>query len=307
VAEEPRDVERWFWELRFRCMFLEAHASDFESLVQRIMELRFPDEYIPVKAAGQDGDWKNDGLLTVQRRLLQVYAPEGFDKKKTLAKIAEDYAGAVDKWGDRFDTWTFVNNSVPGLPPYAVDKLLELSDSDDRINCEQWSYPKLRQLVFELDRNDLASLLGPPVSRIDILSVEVADVIPILRAIETTTPAGLDKVRPVPPDKLDENGLSEDAAALLLLGMRRADEVQRYFAGQTQRPNFRDDLGARFHEQYVILRDMGLDADGVLAAMVEWVAGPVLEPVQQAAALAVVAYFFEQCDIYERPSGMDHP
>lgn len=263
------------------------------------MRLRFPDEYISVKPAGLEGDWKNDGLLTDQRRLLQAYAPEGFDKRKTLAKINADFSGAVEAWGDLFDTWTFVTNSDRGLPPYAVARLQELSDGDGRHECEAWDYGHLRKLVFELDDEGLTELLGAAVTAAEMLAVEVQDVIPMLRAIEATPAAALTEVSPVPPDKLDANGLTEDAEMLLLWGMRRAPEVQAYFDRQTMRPLFRDDLGARFTSQYRSLRDADVTPDEILAALVEWVAGPVLAPGQQAAALAVVAFFFEQCDIFE--------
>ena len=298
-------VERAWWGLRFQIRFLKATGDDFEDLVRDLMRLRFPDEYISVKPAGREGDWKNDGLLTDQRRLLQAYAPEGFDKRKTLAKIDADFSGAVEAWGDLFDTWTFVTNSPRGLPPYAVARLQELSDGDGPHECEPWDYGQLRKLAFELDDEGLTELLGAAVTAAELLAVEVQDVIPMLRAIEAAPATALADVSPVPPNKLDANGLTEDAAILLLLGMRRAPEVQAYFDGQPMRPLFRDDLGARFTVQYCFLRDAGVAPDEILAALVEWVAGPALAPAQQAAALAVVAFFFEQCDIFEDATKMN--
>ncbi|MCQ3814879.1 MAG: hypothetical protein KTU85_10765 [Acidimicrobiia bacterium] len=292
-------VERAWWGLRFQVRFLKETGDGFEDFIRDIMRLRFPDEYTSVKPAGREGDWKNDGLLTNQRRLLQVYAPEGFDKRKTLAKINADYSGAVDAWGDLFDTWTFVTNSDPGLPPYAVARLQELSDGDGPHKCEAWDYGQLRRLAFELDDEGLTELLGAAVTITELLAVEVRDVIPMLRAIEVAPAVALADVSPVPPDKLDANGLTEDAELLLLSGMRRAPAVQTYFDGQPMRPLFRDDLGTRFSSKYQSLRDADAAPDEILAALVEWVAGPALMPVQQAAALAVVAFFFEQCDIFE--------
>lgn len=296
-------VERAFWGLKFKVQFMEATGNEFQALVQKILELRFPDEFVAVKPAGSEGDWKNDGFLADQRRMLQVYAPEGWDKKKTLAKIDEDYFGAAKSWPGFFDTWTFAHNDMKGIPPYVLDRLGELTQLEDYPHtCDQWGFAKFRDLVFEMDDDRLVELLGPPITLAQVLAVEVHDVIPMLRALEDAPPAPLSAVRPVPANKLEENGLSDDAEHLLLSGMRRSDEVARYFESQTMRPTFRDDLGARFTAQYVKLRDAGLEPDEIVLALVEWIAGPALSTATQAAALAVVAFFFEQCDIFEDPS-----
>jgi hypothetical protein len=296
-------VERSFWNLKFEATFVQMNAADFQKFVQRIMELRFPDEFVAVKPAGRDGDWKNDGLLTEQRRILQIYAPEGWDKPKALKKIDADFSGAASKWGDLFDTWTFVHNDPAGAPPYVVSRLSEHTQSKAFPHkCETWAFGTLRKFAFELDDTGLAALLGPAITLSQVLDVEAADLAPLLRSIEAIEPALLATVRPVPPEKLDRNGLSEDAALLLLTGMRRSDEVDRYFSEQVQRPWLRDDLAARFSKKYQSLKNSGVEPDEIVMALVEWAAGPILAPKGQAAALAVVAFFFEQCDIFEDPS-----
>ena len=168
--------------------------------------------------------------------------------------------------------------------------------------CDEWGYAKLRSLAFELNEDQLTDLLGPPVYQSDILSTEIQDIIPLLRRIEISEPAPLDRVRPVPPDKLEKNYLSEDAADLLRAGMRRADEVAEYFDTQIMRPMFRDDLAERFKLKYEQLKYAALDPDTILSELINWLTGTNRVPRPQAAALAIVAYFFEQCDIFENPS-----
>ena len=92
---EAQDVERTFWGLQFKIKFLEATGNEFQTFVQRILELRFPDEFKAVRPAGREGDWKSDGLMTQQRRILQIHAPESWNKARTLKKIHEDFWGAV--------------------------------------------------------------------------------------------------------------------------------------------------------------------------------------------------------------------
>lgn len=291
-----------WWGLKFKVEFMEARGSVFEQLVKRILELRFPDDFTPVKPSGSEGDWKCDGLLRSQRRFLQIHGPGRFEKRRLLNKITEDYEGAARQWPGVFDFWTFVHNGRDGLPAYAIDKLNELSaSSGGQHMCEEWGYPKLRQLVFDLHDGQLTDLLGPPVSRHQVLSTEVDDIIPLLRSIEVTQPASLERVRPVPSDKLEKNYLSGAAASFLRLGMRRADAVAAYFTGQTMQPTLRDDLAAHFTRQYRSLKDDAIDPDGILFALIDWLTGTTRRPGEEAAALAVIAYFFEQCDIYDNP------
>jgi hypothetical protein len=292
-------VERAWWGQLFRVAFLESKGTSFQTLVRKLLALRFPSEYVSVKPAGRDGDWKNDGLLRVRRQLLQVYAPERFDKTKTLKKIADDFSGAVANWSDLFDQWILVHNSEEGLPPYATKDLETRTADHGRISCDQWTYPHLRTFTFELDNADLRELLGHPMQLKDFLDVEVQDVVPIVKAIEDLPPAPLQHIRPVPPDKLQLNGLSSDAEHLLLHGMYRADAVAKYFDGQTQRVTFRDDLGARFKGKYVDLRNSGLEPDLILDGLLAWIIGPIPSSRERAAGLAVIAFFFEQCDIFE--------
>ncbi len=287
----------------FKVRFLESYGTAFQQFVSKILELRFPDDFTPVRPAGPEGDWKCDGLLKSQRRFLQAYGPQNFTKRQVLNKINEDYMGAVQLWHNTFDTWTFVHNRRDGLPPYAIARLQELSDDPSDVHeCDEWGYAKLRSLTFELNEDQLTDLLGLPVYQSDILSTEIRDIIPLLRRIEISEPAPLDKVRPVPSDKLERNYLSEDAGDLLRAGMRRADEVAAYFAMQTMRPMFRDDLAERFKLKYEQLKSAELDPDAILSELINWLTGTNREPTPQAAALAIIAYFFEQCDIFEDPS-----
>lgn len=302
---EAQDVERTFWGLQFRIKFLEATGNEFQTFVQRILELRFPDEFKVVRPSGPEGDWKSDGLLTKQRRILQIYAPESWNKARTLKKINDDFWGAVHKWRDAFDIWTFIHNDVKGAPPYVDERLQELSNSNDSEHtCERWDYAKLREFVFQLSNERLTELLGLPLTRDDFISVEVKDVAPLLRAIEDTTPAPSVEIHAVSPSKLRHNELSSYLEHSIKWGMVRSHEVKKYFENQQMRPMFRDDLGARFKAQYTSLRDSGRQPDMIVTDLMTWIAGPSysMKLSDQAAALVVIAFFFEECDIFEDPS-----
>ena len=296
----PDHISRAWWRLRFEVEFRRSKGQGFEDLVQRILEHRFPDEYKPVKAAGSIGDKKCDGLLTEQRLLVACYGPEGGNKDKATAKIASDFGGAQQHWADDFDTWAFAHNDTAGAPPYVHESLKAITNSADHSKvAEEWGYARLRDLVFELTHEQLTELLGPPVTLADILSVEIADIAPLLKAVEDATANPLAEVEPVPVDKLERNDFSEWAIELLQLGRRRSPAVGTYFENLKTRPLFRDDLGTRFTARYVGLRDDGRTPDEILGALIEWVAGSAPHPKTHGAALTVIAYFLDQCDIYE--------
>lgn len=301
-------IARSWWRLRFEVEFRRSGGQGFEDLVQKILEQRFPDEYTPVKAAGSIGDKKCDGLLTAQRRLIACYGPEGWNKRKATAKIESDFAGALENWDDEFDTWGFAHNDPAGAPPYIHEALKGITDSDDHTKtAEEWGFARLRKLVFELADEQLTELLGPPVTFADILGVEIKDIAPLLKAVEDATAAPLAEVMPVPVDKLERNDFSDWAADLLRQGRRRSPAVGTYFDNLKTRPLFRDDLGARFTTKYVGLRDDGLTPDEILVALLEWIAGPIPHPRAHGAGLTVIAYFLDQCDIYEADPEVGSP
>ena len=126
------------------------------------------------------------------------------------------------------------------------------------------------------------------------------DVKPVIDALQQTDPEPVGEPL-IPPsvDKLDKNSLSVDAASLLQVGRRKEGLVENWFS---KSPNA--DLGERiaeaFRRRYARLKESGRSADGIFMHLQQY-AGTGGEPKQQNAALAVLSYFFERCDIFEDP------
>ncbi|HEX5271537.1 MAG TPA: ABC-three component system protein [Gemmataceae bacterium] len=114
-------------------------------------------------------------------------------------------------------------------------------------------------------------------------------------------------IRPVPPEKLTANGLSESVRLLLALGMTASDRVKAFFARYYD-PTLGGRVAQAFRRQYESLRAEGLSADGIFAELQAFAGGqPPSLPQRQAAVLTVLAYLFEACDIYERPREGEPP
>ena len=121
---------------------------------------------------------------------------------------------------------------------------------------------------------------------------------PVLDHIAAIEPNPVPDLRPPPGDKIDRNMLSENVAILLRAGMSRVDLVRKYFRLQ---PGGKDQVAESFRQQYNKVRNAGLTPDEIFADLQRFTAGDgVPLPSRQSAALAVLAFFFEECDIFER-------
>lgn len=292
---------RAFYELKFRNAFFENRGEAFQDLFSSIMEKRYPSDFIRTRPWGNQGDRKNDGYVRSTRTLFQVYAPNEVEEYKTLTKIDEDYTGALPHWSDHFDIWVFVHNSTQGLGPGVTKKLLDLDSSNQNVHVRSWGFEELRQVVFELAFPELTSLLGPIPSRTDLINIQYPDVETVLRILENRPSSQSDEIRPVPPRKLEANSLSDAVALLLKAGMGSSYKVRDYFSKHHD-PKLGDRVAQAFRGEYEALRNANLTPDDIFARLQLIGNGTTLAtPSRQAATLTVLAYLFEECDIFERP------
>ena len=291
------DFERAFRELQFKTAYLEKKGNEFQDWFATIMEKRFPGDFIRVRPWGKVGDRKNDGYVRSTRSLFQVYAPNQMSAKGALAKIDEDYNGVLPYWEQYFDTWIFVHNSKQGLGPDVTAKLVEL-DRKGPPAVVPWGFEELRQVVFELAPAELASLFGPAPRRRDMVDLGLDSLLPVLDQIAAMEPNLDPDLRSPPVDKIDRNMLSENVAILLRAGMSRVDLVRKYFRVQPVR---KDEIAESFRHRYDEVRSDGLTPDEIFTHLQRHATGDdVSSPARQSAVLAVLAFFFEECDIFER-------
>lgn len=86
----------------------------------------------------------------------------------------------------------------------------------------------------------------------------------------------------------------------LLGGMQKADLVGQFFNDHSN-PTYGDETVAAFKSEYGNYRRLGVDPDTIFCKLQEFTGGSERgTPADEAAVLAVLAYLFEQCDIFER-------
>jgi len=289
-----------YYELKFKDAFREKGGNEFQNLFSEIMEKCHPGDFQRTRPWGNVGDRKNDGYLLSQRMLFQVYAPNVMKSRVAIAKIDEDFYSALQHWQTHFDTWIFVHNSRDGLGPHIMEKLIELNTNHASVTVSSWGYEELRQKVFKLNEADLASLLGPAPSSKDIFDVRYVNVQEVLSNIAQQEPPLQQDIRPVPADKLKLNHLSTGVQNLLFAGMQKTQLVENFFNDHPN-PTYGDEIAEAFNQEYKRWKRLGMDADDIFGNLLVFTGGSERgTPTYEAAVLAVLAFLFEQCDIFER-------
>lgn len=293
------NITRAFYEMNFRLAFMERKADEFQGFFSSIMEKRYPADFFRVRPWGKFGDRKNDGYLMSKRMLFQSYAPNELKPSDCIAKIDEDFTGALPHWQQYFDVWVFVHNSRDGLGPDVTEKLLNLGKNHQPLVVTQWGFEELRQETMALSELELASLLGPAPSRVGMITLGLDDLTPVLDHIGRLAPVHEPDLRPVPANKLQENLLSDAVKTLLIAGMSRANLVRTYFK---HKPTLQDQIAEAFRKKYQELRTTESSPDEIFAALQRFAGGDrIPSPAIHSAVLACLAFFFEECDVFERP------
>lgn len=290
-----------YYETLFRLRYIESKGDVFQGFFSTIMEMTYPGDFVRVRPWGKHGDHKNDGYLPSKRQLFQCYAPREMDITTCKAKITADFTGALPFWKDYFDQWFFTHNDIGGLAADVLKLLLDLSAKHAPVSAAQWGYSELRQEFKQLSEVDIATLLGPAPGRKDVLDLRLEDVQRLLEHIALQPEPRAVDVRLVPADKLEYNQLSQAAAALLKAGMTRSEIVKKYLRGIADQTRY-DRMAAAFRSRYQELKGEGLTPDDIFSGLQRFIAGQaVASPSHQAATLAILAFFFEACEIFERP------
>lgn len=303
-----RDLKSAYYEVAFRNRYVESTGESFQDLFSTIMELRYPGDFVRVRPWGNAGDQKNDGYLRSQRKLFQCFGPK--EKKpltKWLRKIKDDFVGALPHWQEHFDEWILTHNDIDGLPPQVLKLLLDLSTEHKPVNAKHCGYAELLVEFKGLSLENRATLLGPAPGTEEMVEIRVQDVMRLLDHIALQPEPMTADVRPVPAAKLQYNQLSDAADTLLKAGMTRAEIVRKYLRGLADQTRY-DRVAAAFRQRYQELRNEGRAPDDILVMLQKFIAGSTVPtPARQAATLAILAFFFEACEIFERPPGEKSP
>lgn len=294
------EVQRAFYQVRFREAFLEKKGTEFQDWFVKLANYAFESDFEAVRPYGSKGDLKCDGRRISTGTIFQCYAPYRQTEKTLNSKIDEDFRGAIEHWGDNMAEWVLVHNETRGLPASSTQLIDQLRKEHPEVEIEVWVEPNLHKLAAGLPLGAQQAIFGFAPSKTGMETLMLDDVKPIIDELQRKDPIpGEEPLTPPSVDKLAKNSLSVDAASLLRVGRRKEALVETYLR---KHPNA--ELGERiaeaFRRRYAQLKEGGRLPDGIFTHLQQY-AGSGGEPRQQNAALAVLSYFFERCDIFEDP------
>jgi hypothetical protein len=294
-------MDRHFFSLELGRELQRRDGTAFQQLFTDIMKRRHRSDFHTVCPWGSQGDWKNDGYLMPERRMFQCYAPAEFKQAKATKKIRDDFTGAMKHWKAHIGAWVLVHNKLGGLPPFASKALLDLGRKHAAVQIAPWGQEELERIVHDLPRIDAVQVFGPPPTDEAFFTLEFDDIMPIMHQVAAHEPPKDSKILPVPRNKIEQNRLSESAAAFLRQGMIKAPFVEQCFA-QDRDTELGDRAAKAFSDRYKTLKAKRLSAEQIFDGLRDFAGGGArLTSSQHAAVFAVLAYFFERCDIFERP------
>ena len=294
------DLQRSWYEMKFRDTFRSKDGNGFQDFFSELMEMRYPGDFQRVKPYGKLGDRKCDGYHASIKAVYQLYAPEAFKLAAMLRKIDEDFLGALAFWKGQMLEWRFVHNQWRGLAADVVFKLNSLG-TIHKLPVAHWGEPEIRTEVFLLTDADITLLLGYAPAKGNVSQLGFEDLRVVLEGIaQQPLPAEVE-IKPVPQEKLKANALSDDAQRLLLVGMQKSALVGRFFSTWHD-PQFGDRVARAFRTRYEELKAANILGDDAFFELLKFAGGAERKaPRIEAAVLAVLAFLFEACDIFEAP------
>jgi ABC-3C protein len=296
---------RDWYELKFALEFRSRLGTEFQDFFSSIMERGYPTDFQKVKPYGNNGDRKCDGYQRSLKRVYQVYAPEKMQVASTNRKIEEDFTGAVEHWAMNMASWIFVHNQWRGVPADVLQKLLVINGTSG-VTVFSWCEPELHDEFFRLSLETQALVLGPAPTPQSLVRIQLKDVIQVASVIAQQDAPPPEEIRRVPAGKLKANSLSEHVQSLLTMGSRKSKLVKRFF-DEWHDPELGDRIARAFRSKYEELRAGNVVSDEAFFELWKFSGGGSQKSIdQEAAVLAVLAFLFEECEIFEAPVEATH-
>lgn len=305
-----------------RNLILRASGSAFEQLFTEIMSAS-RSGFRQVRPQGSLGDRKNDGFEPLAGRYYQVYAPDDLRRREqdALAKLEQDFQGLHHHWAEIFPSgirefYFVLNDRFSGSVFPSIHEAMERIRRQYGLErCEPFITRHLEEELFSLSDEAIVSIVGfiPDPESVPLLDYSV-----LREVIRHVLENPLDLVRagnlqvPDFSEKIRFNGL-DVAGGLLNAASYQSGAVEEYFAANSDfaRQAVRDTLNGHYLDVMGIALSGGDEIDEVtvsdqrfleiLARITPQTENRRKRKELQEAALAIMAVFFESCDIFENP------
>ena len=217
------------------------------------------------------------------------------DRPKATGRVAHIAAASPD--GPRYDaTMTPEERGSADNLIYLCSPHHDAVDSQLNLHTREFLQDAKRKHEIAVERA-VRNALGK------VTFEELKVVCTVLASAPMTSPK-LDVELALPvQEKIELNKLGQTSVQRITAGLSQAARVEAFISFQTTvAPSFGHSLVAQFKSEYYAALAENLEPDAVFDYLVETAfenAGPRDNPQVRAAALAVVAYLFEICEVFE--------
>ena len=305
-ADSFTATQRYYWRIALELKLRKANGDAFQDFFSTVMENLHGDDFVRVRPYGSLGDKGCDGYIMSSGQLFQCYGAlaGGLKQVATLTrKMIGDFEKALQKLPKIMKEWHMVHNIVDGLPVEAITTLDDLKIANPSLSFGFVGLEGFSDRLFQLKPYQVEALLGISATDEDANNLDITmlrDLIQHLRFEADDIDFNLQELRPVPADKLAYNSLPNHWKHMISGGWKNAHLVDGYFNRHPD-PLTGDRIAKLFRDRYLELKSQHLNAGNIMAALYELVTGiGNVPPQKQVAAQSILAFLFENCDIFER-------
>jgi hypothetical protein len=298
-------VQRQWWRIALELKLRKTSGDAFQEFFSQVMQKAHGADFVRLRPFGRLGDKGCDGYLQSVGYVYQCYGALSGDGGRVsylIGKMGDDFRKAHAGVGSFMKKWHMVHNLVDGLPVEAIIKLNDLADANPRYTFGFMGLESLEELILALETSQIEDLLGIAATSQDAENLQLTE----LRALVANVAHAADdtsfdvtSIRPVPPDKLDFNKLPSHWRSLIASGWQNTHLVTQYLQRHHD-PLLGERVAQILRARYQYLKAQSLPPGAIMSSLYETVAGPGAVPApRQVATQAVLAFLFENCDIFE--------
>lgn len=308
LNRNERALARYIFKLRVH----QSEGQAYEDLFVQIMTYSNPN-FTPIEAYGNIGDRKNDGYDKTQGTYYQIFAPQdlakSYTKRDAIIKAEKDFIGLKAFWDTKhkINNYYFViNDKYKGSLADIEEKLEEIQRIHSLSLCNCFSAKDLEDIFFNLPADQVIVIIGsiPDSSSIGQLDYRMmTDVIRHISENQSSVDPLTNYSLPTMSDKIIFNGLVK-TRALLETGSYQTGAVEDYFSKNSgvSAQDIRDDINQIYlTSKEKDFPDEGNKGDYIFIDILNAITGSKPTKALQDAAIVLMAYFFESCDIFEPP------
>jgi len=297
----------WDATLNLDLKLRTSAGTAFQDFFSSVLEKSLGEDFVRIRPYGSLGDRGCDGYRPSTGCVYQSYgAVNGATNAVTtlVRKIEDDFAKAYGdpELGPLMKEWRFAHNLSAGTPIEASLAIEALAAKHPKIKFGLIGPAAIMDASFQLPLAKLEQIIGPTQEPFHV-SVEITElrklVVALARDADSAVVASLD-LRPVPVKKLEYNKLPRRWKITIEIGWQDTHVVDEYINGHPD-PTVGDRIAAFFRTRYQDLKLQELDPGAIMDHLLLVIVGyGTSTHSRMIAAYALLAFLFENCEIFDR-------